>query len=329
MDDVDPTTFLTEVYAIVSTAWPAAASRRPGPVPRMSDVAIVTLVLLGRFTGKSQRAILRWAAGQPETFPVLLSQSAFNRRVHRLADGLGQLLQVLAAALGVADDAYEIVDGLPVPLAQRCRGERHRLFTPAQAGIGRGGPGRSWYFGESVLVCVAASGPITGLAIAPANVGERWQLSALLTWRHDSTAVPQAEAALAARGARTARYLGPSGALYSPGLAGQTVAAYYLADQGFAGAPWQAYWREELGATVVTAEPLSPGLRHWFHHARQTIETVNAHLTGALHVRFPPARTLPGVVLHILAACVAFNLGMLLNRHLHRPDFAIPSLCNL
>jgi len=328
---VDPATFLTQVYCWLDQYCADLPRAHPGPPCRMSDSEVLTLLVVARFTGKSERGILRWAATAltPPGFSALLSQSAFNRRARRLSGGLATVLSRIATELGVADDHYEIVDGLSVPLAQRCRGERHRLFTPEQANVGRGGAGKGWYYGVSLLLSVSASGPITGCVVAPANTGERWALSALLTWRADPTALPDPEAALADRGARTARYVGPTGDLLGPAMAGQAVTGYYLADAGFRGRHWRDYWHQDLSATVMTAETLGPPLRHWFHHARQPIETVNALLTDVLHVRTPQARTQGGLLTRILAACVACNLGMLINRQLNRPPFALGTLCNV
>jgi hypothetical protein len=89
-------------------------------------------------------------------FPRLLSQSAFNRRMRDLGEVLGQLGPALAQhveqTLGPA--AYEVLDGVPVPLMRRCRSERHRLFGD-EAGLGCGGSDREWYYGPTRgLTCI-------------------------------------------------------------------------------------------------------------------------------------------------------------------------------
>lgn len=330
---VDPATFLGAVYLVVDTAWqalpPEASPPHPGPTQVMSDSEIVTLLILRHFSGVSERGILRWAATTGRAaFPQLLSQSAFNRRARRVARRLPEVMTWLAVKLEVARDTYEILDGLPIPVARRCRGERRRRFTPEEAGVGRGGVGNGWYYGVTVMLSVAASGPITGLTVAPAQTGERWACSALLSHRHNPTALPQTAAALASRGARTDRYVGPIGPI-APLVIGHSIDQYYLADRGFAGAAWHAHWQEDLGATVVTPLQVAPGVRHWFSHARQIIETVHAQLTGPLHIRYPLAHTHQGLLTRILTTCVAFNVGLLINRLLHRPAFAIGTLCNL
>lgn len=327
--DVDLDTFLTTVYVDIDTWWATepAPAPHPGPRPKLSDVEVLTLMMVGQFRGQSERALLRWADAQLRAwFPVQLSQSAFNRRARSLALAAAHLVTALAARLDVACDAYEVVDTVPVPVAHRCRGDRHACFMPDEASVGRGGVGKAYYYGVSLLLSVAASGPITGLVIAPAHVQERWGLSALLSWRADPTRALMTEAALASRNRWHRSYVGPSGYLTCPATVGVPVSGTYLADRGFAGRVWHAHWHEDLTATVWTPDRVARPVRHWFHHARQVVETINGALTEVLHLKFPKARTYAGLITRIVAKCAALNLGILLNRHYDRPDLALGTL---
>lgn len=326
--DIDADTFLTTVYVEVDTfcvAHPTPPQR--GPRPRMSDSEVLTVLLLGRWHGTSERGTLAWVRARfPAVFPTLLSPSAFNRRARRLAGRMVDLLHGLAQQLGVAEEWFEIVDGLPVPLARWVRGRHRRCFTPEEAELGHAGTAKTWYYGVSLLACITGSGVITGLVTAPANDEERWQLSALLSWRHDPTAVPLDVDAIpsAARHGRT--LVGPVGHQLSPTTAGMPVTGVYLADRGFAGADWQQAWSEQLDAQVITRDQVPAALRHWFHHARQCIETVNAVLTEVLHIRFPRARTEEGLITRLVATCTALNLGICINRRFGRADLALGTL---
>lgn len=327
--DVDLDTFLTTVYVEIDT-WcrtEPPTPHHPGPPPKLSDAEVLTLMVVGHFRGQSERALLRWAAATLRPwFPVQLTQSAFNRRARTLAFAAARLVTALVTRLDVAHDAYEVVDTVPVPVAQRCRGDRHACFTPEEASVGRGGVGKVFYYGVSLLLSVAASGPITGLVVSPANVEERWPLSALLSWRADPTAVPMTAAALASRNRHHRTYVGPTGALIGPATAGCTVSGTYLADRGFAGQIWHAHWHDDLQATVWTPDQVPRPERHWFHHARQVVETVNGALTDVLHLQFPKAHTFAGLITRIVAKCVAVNVGILLNRRYQRPDLALGTL---
>src|SRR6202011_3404894 len=114
---------------------------------------------------RSERAFLSYVRIHWRSyFPRLLSQSAFNRRTRDLWGVLCRLGPLLAAsweASALCADAYEVLDGVPVPLMRRCRGNRHRLFAN-EAAIGRGGADREWYYGVKLVASVSPSRGLTG-----------------------------------------------------------------------------------------------------------------------------------------------------------------------
>ena len=310
--------------------------RRRGRRPVLSDSEVLTL-LLGQWLGNSERALLRHATTYwSGYFPRLLSQSAFNRRARDLGPVCTRLMVLLAEELGARHTPYQIVDTTPVPLARLCRGKHHRLFAD-DAAIGRGGSDKHVSYGCALLLAVAADGPVTGFVVGPASTEGRWLLAALLGWRADPgrplwTAMDPPPPR--PRGRRQDRrrhgYVGPTGQRWWPGRAGAISAGPYVADGGFTGAVWQAHWRTDTGATVLTPamvghappEPLRRGLQRW----RQVVETVNAILADALHLAYPQAKTPWGVMTRLAAKCAAFNLGIWLNRLLGRPDLALATL---
>jgi hypothetical protein len=131
-DDLD--TFLTTVYCLVDDCYRTELlpykPRRPGHRPELSDSEVLTLMLLAQWRlDRSLRALLRYAQRHWRGyFPRLLSQSAFQRRVHDLAGALCRLGPALAeqAQAQLGRPVYEVLDGVPVPLMRRCRGQRHR-----------------------------------------------------------------------------------------------------------------------------------------------------------------------------------------------------------
>lgn len=325
---VDAATFLITVYDAIDTfcaEHPVPPHR--GRPPRMSDSEVLTVLVLGRWHGTSERGTLAWIAQTyAADFPTLLSPSAFNRRARHLAARLAAVMHALAARLDAAEEWFEIVDGLPVPVAQWVRGKRRRCFLPEEAELGHGGTGDGVYYGVSLLACVTGSGVITGFVTAPANDEARWQLGALLTWRHDPTAMPMDVDAIPSAAAHGRTLVGPIGHQRSPMTAGVPVTGVYLADRGFVGADWQQAWTERYHAEVITREQVPAALRHAFHAARQCIEAVNAVLTDVLHIRFPRARTEAGLITRLAASCAALNLGIFVNRCHHRPDLALGTL---
>lgn len=330
-DATDLETVIVTAYVAVDTFSRAEIvphlGVRPGPAPRMSDSEVLTLVLLGQWRASSERALVRWAAAcLRDWFPILLSQSAFHRRVHHLGPVLARLMVWLADDLGAAETPYQIVDTVPVPLARQCRGERRRLFTAAEADVGYGGADRTWFYGCRLLLAVAADGPITGFMVGPGSTQDRWQLEALLTWRVCPGAPVRPPEALPKSHAKGGTRVGPAGPQWWPQSVGQRASGPMIGDTGFAGAAWQPYWRDALGQVVLTPVGMGRRAKRQFSGWRQTVETINAVLIDTLHLHFPLAKTMWGVVRRIAAKAAACNLGIWLNRQFGREALALGSL---
>jgi hypothetical protein len=332
--DVECDTFLVAVYTTIDDLYRAqfAARKppRPGPAVTMSDSEVLTVALVGQALGLSERAVVhrlatRWRA----YFPRWLSQSAFHRRLRDLTGVLVHLIPQLAADLGADRAVYQVLDGVPVPLAKRCRGERHRLFGD-EAAIGCGGSDREWYYGCELLLAVTDRGAITGFVLGPATTDDRWFAEALLCWRRDPTADPWTVADLPPSHRKGGGRVGPTGPLWPRDGAGDPSAAPYLGDGACGGAAWTPHWAQDYGALVLRGRDLGGAkdapARRQFAGWRQVIETVNGQLTQVLALAFPGAKTRRGLLTRVAAKLATFNLGLWLNRHFHRPPFALASL---
>lgn len=340
--DLDLDTFLTTVYVIVDEEYQQRFAphkpRRPGPDAVLCDSEVLTLGLLAQWQrSRSERAFLRWARCELRAyFPRLLSQSAFNRRLRDLAGVLAHLVPAIAARTSALLGAspYEVLDGVPVPLARRCRGQHHRLFA-TEAAIGRGGSEKAWFFGQRLLLAVDGHGQITGAVSGPANTDERFLADALLRWRVNATAAAPTAAGLdpvlgpahRSRGQRQ----GPTGPLLLRGAVGDPAPGPYLGDLGYRGEEWARHWRADYGATMLTKADYPPGpagrpSRRWFSGLRQVVETVNGWLEDRFGLQFPRARTAWGLQTRLAAKLAAFNLAVHFN-HLHgQPPFAAVDL---
>jgi hypothetical protein len=339
---LDLDTFLTTVYCLVDDLYRAEFAphkpMRPGRRPQLSDSEVLTLVALAQWhPSRSERRFLTYARTHWRAyFPRVLDQSAFNRRARDLLGVLCRLAPRLAAhleqQLGQAAP-YAVLDGVPVPLLQRCRGARRKLFTAEQADFGQGGSDKSWYYGVAMLAEVNAQGAFTGFVCGPASCGERWLLETLLRWRCSPTAPAPTAAELApllgpshrAGGGRR----GPTGRLAPRVGVGVPAQRPELSDQGFAGAAWEPHWATAYGATVLHKghyRSLPPAERHawayWLSGRRQQVETAFHWLTDTFGLKFPRARTDWGLFTRLAAKLVAFNLGVTLNYGYDRPPFA-------
>lgn len=327
-------TFLTVAYVTVDDLYRTAARPqrppRPGRRPAVSDSEVLVLAIVAQWwPDNAERAFLAYVATHwGGYFPRQLTQSAFNRRVRSLANVLAVLgprvRQTVAAHLGPS--AFEVLDGVPVPVLRRCRGERHRCFGD-EVGVGRGGSEKQWYYGVHLALVVDQQGFITGWVVGPAPTGERWLAEALFRWRADPTAPPPTAAELAAvlgPSHHGPTRQGPTGPMRGRFSAGRATATPCLADRGFVGQVWQPHWRAQYGATVLTVAEVAPGptsaaYRRWFNGRRQLVETVNGLLEHALRLWYPRARTFTGLLARLAAKVAAANLGRALNVHLGRP----------
>lgn len=330
---MDLDTFLVTVYTRIDdlyrTVFAPQRPRRRGARPQMSDSEVLTVVICAQWSGRSERRFLRFVQRYWQAyFPRLLSQSAFNRRCHDLRGVLIALGPQLASQIPAG--AYAVLDSVPVPLARRCRGRRHRLFAD-EAAIGWGGSDGDRYYGCRLLVVAAQRGPITGWTLGPADTDDRWLAEACFCWRADPLGAPRTAADLPPSHRRGGGYVGPTGPIRPRAAAGLPCPGPYLADRGFAGRNWIAPWTARYGAPVLThrsygGDADTRAVRRQHSRLRQRIEGVLAHLAATFHLPFPRARTDAGLLLRIGAKIAAFNLAVLLNLQLGRPPYAFADL---
>jgi hypothetical protein len=341
--DLDSDTFLVTVYCVCDDLYRAEfapeLARRPGAKGKLADSEVLTLAVLAQWhPHRCERCFLRYARRYWQGyFPGLTSQSAFNRRVRNLWGALSRLGPLVAQAverlLG-SRPAYEVWDGLPIPLLRRCRGARTWLFGAA-AGFGRGGSDREWYYGVKLLAAVSPHGTITGWVTGPADTAEYWLAEALLRWRATPTAPPpdadELAPVLGPTHARGGQRRGPSGPLGPRLGVGQPATCPAISDLGLAGQAWRNHWRRTYGAVVLTKAEYAPladsTVRHrltsWLCGRRQVVETVFHVLDDHFGVKFPRVRGLWGLWTRLAAKIAAFNLAVYLNHCFGRATFAL------
>lgn len=348
--EIDLGAFLVTLYSVVDDLYRAKYApekpRRRGRKPDLSDSEVLTLALLGQWQqNRSENAFVSYVRKHwQEFFPRMLTQGAFNRRVRDLAGVLCRLGPEVAEMTSDFIDLgadYEVLDGVPVPLMRRCRGDRARLFAN-EAAIGRGGSDHDWYYGVKLLLAVNPQGQVTGFVYGPANTEERWLAEALLGWRDEPNRAAPTAAGLAGTLGPShkagAKRLGPSGPIPAAGV-GRANSSLYLGDLGFAGDAWVGHWLRDYGVLVqskadydhlATPSPISEVAdrerskgRHQMSSLRQVIETTNACLDGVLGLKFPRARSPWGLLARIGAKIAAFNLAIHINLTTHRPVFSL------
>jgi hypothetical protein len=333
-------TFLVTVYCLIDDLYRRYAgpvrAHLPGRPGELSDSEVLTLAVLAQWQPRgSERQFIAWAAKHWRAyFPRLLSQSAFNRRARQLYGVLAQLSGWIRTAVANQMDcpsAYQIMDGVPVPLMRRCRGHRHRSFG-IEADFGHGGSDQELYYGVKVLAAVDGAGFVTGWVVGPASTEEHWLAEALFTWRQQPVAPPPSAEALAEVLGPSHRHgghrHGPSGPVRGRLSAGQPFDGPTLADLGFRGATWRRHWRADWGAAVLLKSDFAegPDQQHavqWFNGLRHAIETTFSCLESQLRLKFPRARTYWGLLTRLAAKISAYNLAMAVNYLFGRPPYAL------
>jgi hypothetical protein len=326
--ELDLETFLTTLYVMVDDLYQTRV--RPqmpscgGPAPKLTDSEVLCLGLAAQWRSgvpwKSERGFLRYLFKHGRRmFPALTSQSAFNRRVRRLW-GAFLLIEAAVAERLITPDDYEVLDGVPVPVARGAR-SFHPGWLCDLARCGKGGNDR-YFYGVRLLLAVSASGIACGWTLAAGNVQERWLAELLLSAR---AGCPQLSGP---PGAPRSKALQPPSDWVGPTQScGRASGRPLVSDQGFAGAEWWRHWIADYGAEVVTRPAGSPReLGRWFASIRQVVETAFAHLCDSFGLKYPGAHTKWGLITRVAAKLAAYNVGIRINRDLGRPDFSFATL---
>lgn len=326
---LDLETFLTALYVIVDDLYQSQI--KPcmpvfgGPPAQMSDSEVLCLGLAAQWRSgvpwKSERGIIRYVRKHlGHLFPTVLTQSAFNRRLRHLW-GAFILIQNAVADQLVEAGAYDAMDGCPIPVAHGARS-----FVPGFladiARIGKGGTDR-YFYGVRMIMVIHHNGVATGWTLAAGNVQERWGAELLFSTRAGRPGV---------RGPLDAETHQPQvtpptdwmAAIPSCGAASHQP---ILTDRGFRGEDWLEHWAKAYGAQVCPLpKAASRAQRRWWSSARQVVETTFSHLSESFGLKYPGAHSSWGLLLRVAAKVAAYNLGILLNRLLGRPDFAFATL---
>jgi len=335
---MDLDTFFTVLYVIVDgwykTCFAGQLHKHPGAEAKLSDSEVLTIMIAGQWQAgvpwRSERGILRWLDKHGRGwFPRLLKKSAFNRRARLLWRAYIGLQQYVAELLGQATAAYEVVDGLPVPAYSCGQAEREASHWLWLSEKGHGGTSGGWFIGDRLLAAVTDSGVISGWLLGTANINERWLLNVFLSARcgqpellspppdreHSKLPLPE-----------------PCGRISPLAAVGHSFTQPYLADRGFNGQRWLSHWQDLYQAHVISPapdnahSPWSSAAKHTFASARQIVDTVFSVLSNVFGFKHVNAHSYLGLDARVAAKCAAFNLGILFNRFLGRPDLAHQTL---
>jgi hypothetical protein len=326
--NLDLETFLVALYVIVDDLYQShIAPRMPacgGPAAQMSDSEVLCLGLAGQWRSgvpwQSERGTMRYVRKHlRHLFPAVLTQSAFKRRLRRLWGAFILIQDAVAAQLTQGE--YDVMDGFPIPVAHGARS-----FNPGWladiARIGKGGNDR-YFYGVRMIMVTNQDGIAMGWALAAGNVQERWVAELLFSLR---AGVPGGHGPLDDTGHKP-KVKPPKEWMATVPSGGAASNKPILSDCGFRGDEWLTHWAQAYGAQVCPLPKAAPrAQRRWWSAARQVVETTFANLSETFGLKYPGAHSTWGLLMRVAAKVAAYNLGIMINRLLGRPDFAFATL---
>jgi hypothetical protein len=283
--------FCLWMYVLVDDLWREIAPlfKRPGPTAECSDSELLTLALVGECRGWDvETEMLSYWSEHRDLFPILPSQSRFNRRRRNLVDAFNLIHQAVLRLLDLAADRDCTIDSLPVPVVQF-------HLVPSSTGdwaaygadFGKVPSKKATIFGYKLHLLVTLGGVILDFTLAPASLNDLAVGEELLMQHSDLNVFGDKafiSAPVARRLAATQRIR-----LHTIPRANQKV-------------------------------QLSPEVCHLHNRVRQIIETVNGQLTEQFSIEVNHSHTLWGLCTRLLTKLTAHTLSIYLNRLLGNPE---------
>jgi hypothetical protein len=179
---VDLSTFIVSVFCVIDDRLKGRRIRQRGPAPKLSDVEVLTIEIIGEFLGlDTDKAIhLFFRRHYAEWFPTLaeVHRTTFARQAANLWKIKERLWQEFLA-LAPHDPTFAFVDSMPLPVCLFARAYRCSRFR-GEAAFGKDTLLKQTFYGFRVHVRVCWPGVISRISVAPANAHELSVLPELL-----------------------------------------------------------------------------------------------------------------------------------------------------
>lgn len=284
--------FCLYMYVIVDDIWQKIGPlfKRPGPEPECSDSELLTMALVGECRGWDlETEMLSCWQEHRDLFPVIPSQSRFNRRRRNLHRAFNQIRKRVLKKMALSFDGHCVIDSLPVPVVQF-------YLVPASTGdwraygarFGKVPSKQQTIFGYKLHLLVTLSGVILDFELAPANVADLEAGVDILSDHTDLTVLGD-KAYINATIAETLRRLNRIRLLTLP----------------------RRNQKRQLSAAV----------RHLYNRVRQIIETVNGQLSEQFNLEENHAHSFLGLCTRLYTKLTAHTLCIYINRLIGKPDF--------
>jgi len=278
---------LTALYVVVDDFLPVRSG--PGRRPKITDAELISLAIAQIFLDcPSERRFLRFARSRlGHLFPYIPQQPGYNKRLRRLAPAVCQVIGHLARSSSSFCDRLRLLDSTPVP----CGASRETVKRSELAGFAAYGYCAShsrYFWGLRLYLLCAPDGMPIAFCLAPANESEREVAAALLE--------------RAARGEL---------------LHGEEI---FITDKGFAGAEFEQFIHDALGAQLVRPDRRDEQPRFGsLGGIRQWIESINDTLKGQFSLERHGGHTPEGVWTRVCQRVLALAAGVWHNALIEQP----------
>ncbi|WP_282858311.1 IS982 family transposase [Pseudoclavibacter helvolus] len=275
--NTDLNTLLTTLYVhLDDRILPAVGFTRehhPGRKPALNDAELLCLLVAQQLLGiASDRRWIRYArAHLLDMFPHLPQQSGWGKRVRHASGLLAAVITELARDTPSGTENTRLLDSTPLPCGTS-RETAKRSDLVGHAGYGYCASHSRYFWGFRLYLLCAPDGMPIVWGLANPKIGEREVTQALLD--HDRHLVRP----------------------------GQTI----VADKGFAGADFERFIHDELGAALVRPDRKNEQPRFGkLGGIRQWVESVFDTMKGQLTLEDHGGRTIAGVYSRVAARLLA------------------------
>lgn len=289
--------FIITVYCLIDVELKKITQvkrlRSRGFAPKLSDVEVITMDIVGEFLGKDTDAgIWRYFKNHWQAwFPGLGSRTTYVKQSANLWCMKQAIQNALAKSSGALSDRLHMADGLPMPVCHFKRAGFSSIFKDCAA-YGYCASKSETYYGFKGNLVISSEGIITSITVAPANVDERESLWDIVN----------------------------------------NISGLLIADKGLIGEDYQQQIRKHTHVDLQTptrsnmTDSRGKHCNRWITSTRRLVETVIGQLAEQFHIEKIRARDVWHLTSRIGRKILAHTVGVVINKMIGNPPLQFEQL---